>query len=239
MVDEVVEEIREKLKEKAKPLDEESLKRAKQFLGPDLLPYGVKLADVWKICAEVYRRHKDELDLKAAWQIGDKLFSSSYQEEKMAAFGLIYHFREDFDQNTLPRFESWIEKYVHNWGVCDSFCIRVIGPYLAKNSDLLLEIEKWAASSNLWVQRASLVATLKTAKDLENPKFIFLMAEKFMESQEPFLQKATGWLLKESSKYFPDEVVDFLLKWKPKTSRLVLRYATEKMDERRRRIVLA
>jgi 3-methyladenine DNA glycosylase AlkD len=44
------------------------------------------------------------------------------------------------------------------------------------------------------------------------------------------VQKGVGWLLKETYPKRPKEVVAFLVKNREKTTRLVLRYAAEKMS---------
>ena len=51
-------------------------------------------------------------------------------------------------------------------------------------------------------------------------------------------QKGLSWLLKETTRKHEKEVVKFLLKWKTKTSRLVLRYATEKVSYKNSKLVL-
>jgi 3-methyladenine DNA glycosylase AlkD len=43
------------------------------------------------------------------------------------------------------------------------------------------------------------------------------------------VRKGVGWLLKEASKEYPDEVRGYLLRWRERTSALVLRYASEKL----------
>ncbi|MBC8488945.1 MAG: DNA alkylation repair protein [Bacteroidetes bacterium] len=45
------------------------------------------------------------------------------------------------------------------------------------------------------------------------------------------VQKGLGTLLRELWKKYPDETEDFLLKWKDDCGRLIIRYATEKMDK--------
>ena len=52
------------------------------------------------------------------------------------------------------------------------------------------------------------------------------------------VQKGVGWLLKEQSAHYPNEVVDYLKRWTASTSRLVLRHASEKLPPERRREVL-
>ena len=66
----------------------------------------------------------------------------------------------------------------------------------------------------------------------------FRVADRLMCDGEDMVQKGVGWLLKEQSAPYPDEVVDYLKGWTGKTSRLVLRYASEKLPPERRREVL-
>jgi len=60
---------------------------------------------------------------------------------------------------------------------------------------------------------------------------VFAITDKLMEDQDDMVQKGAGWLLKEASKNHPQEVHDYLIRWKPKTTALVLRYASEKLSQ--------
>ncbi len=53
----------------------------------------------------------------------------------------------------------------------------------------------------------------------------------------PFLsvQKGIGTLLRGLWKKYPEEVDAFLLKWKDQCGRLIVQYATEKMDKEYRK----
>ncbi|PIS43100.1 MAG: hypothetical protein COT24_00020 [Candidatus Kerfeldbacteria bacterium CG08_land_8_20_14_0_20_40_16] len=229
-MDVVIEQIKKALRAKAKPLSPKKLEWARRIVGQDFNPLGLKLAEVWKISRDVYKQNEDKVNYNQALKISEELLQCQYQEEKFAGVGFINNFRKEFDENTLQVFRSWIDKYCHNWAFCDSFCINVIGPFLGKNLKLVFKVEPWAKDKNLWVQRASLVAVLKIARLLK-PNYIFKRATPFIQTKEPYLQKAVGWLLKESAKWHQGAVVKFLLKWKHSTPRLILRYACEKLPE--------
>jgi 3-methyladenine DNA glycosylase AlkD len=55
-----------------------------------------------------------------------------------------------------------------------------------------------------------------------------------MTDGDDMVQKGVGWLLKEASREHPDEVRDYLLRWRELTSALVLRYASEKLPREMR-----
>lgn len=230
-MEKILMEIQKKLRAKAKPLTPQKLEWARKIVGKDFNPLGVKLAEVWKISREVYKDNRSMLNFNLALKISEQLLKSKYQEEKFAGFGFIYNFRNEFNQSILDIFKSWLEKYCTTWAFCDSFCIKVVGPWLSKNLGLIPRLEPWAKNKNLWVKRASLVAVLKNAKYLE-PNYLFKRVTPFMTTKDPMLQKAAGWFLKEASQHHQDKVVKFLLKWKNKTSRLILRYACEKLPRK-------
>jgi 3-methyladenine DNA glycosylase AlkD len=48
------------------------------------------------------------------------------------------------------------------------------------------------------------------------------------------VQKGVGWLLKEASKEHPDEIREYLLKWREEAPALILRYASEKLPKDKR-----
>jgi 3-methyladenine DNA glycosylase AlkD len=60
-----------------------------------------------------------------------------------------------------------------------------------------------------------------------------------MKDTDIMVQKGVGWLLKEASKKHPKEVTEFLLKWKNKTTRLILNYAVEKLPIKLKKKVLS
>ena len=56
------------------------------------------------------------------------------------------------------------------------------------------------------------------------------MIEPLMTDDEKFVQKGLGWFLREAWKKHPLETEDFMLKWKDRCGRIIIQYATEKMD---------
>lgn len=68
-------------------------------------------------------------------------------------------------------------------------------------------------------------------------KQALLVAEKLIQDKDDMVQKGVGWLLKEAGGRFPDETIKFLIKWRPKTSRLVLRLACEKLPSKKFTII--
>jgi 3-methyladenine DNA glycosylase AlkD len=57
---------------------------------------------------------------------------------------------------------------------------------------------------------------------------------KYSDDSEDYIQKGIGWLLKTCSNYKPDIIFTYLMKNKHKFSRIVLRYASEKLPKQKR-----
>jgi 3-methyladenine DNA glycosylase AlkD len=63
----------------------------------------------------------------------------------------------------------------------------------------------------------------------------FETIEPLMSDGSEYVQKGIGTLLRGLWKKHPAEVEDFLMKWKDKCGRLIIQYATEKMDKEYRK----
>jgi len=67
-------------------------------------------------------------------------------------------------------------------------------------------------------------------------KEVFRTADSMLVDKDEMVQKGYGWMLKEASNRFPDEVFGYVMKNKSRMPRTALRYAIEKLpvDKRRR-----
>jgi 3-methyladenine DNA glycosylase AlkD len=59
-----------------------------------------------------------------------------------------------------------------------------------------------------------------------------------IQDPEDYIQKGIGWFLKICSNYKPDIIYEYLMNNKSKLSRIVLRYASEKLPTDKRTKVL-
>jgi 3-methyladenine DNA glycosylase AlkD len=51
------------------------------------------------------------------------------------------------------------------------------------------------------------------------------------KTEDKFVQKGLGWFLREAWKKYPEKTESYLLKWKDTCGRIIIQYATEKMDK--------
>ena len=182
---------------------------------PDFFEYGHKLSDIEKITRIINKKY--QCSYEDVLTICNNLVSSNVHEEKFSGIFFLNHFKSNFNQATINMFEHQLSKYCDTWAFCDSFCFRVIGPFLGKkNNQQLAEktIDIWSDSENLWVRRASSVILLKIImiKKGFDEDYVFEFVEKMIQYSEDYIQKGIGWLLKTCSKYKPDSIFNYLIK---------------------------
>jgi len=240
MIEKITQEITEELKNTSPKLTPEQIGRRKKILNPNnpsFSSYGHKISDIEKVPKVIY--NKFECNYEDAVSVFKNLISSNVHEEKFAGFFFLNHFKNSFNQTTIDLFEDMISKHCDTWAICDTSCIRVIGPYLGKKVNKQLAentIEKWSKSENLWVRRASSVILLKIImiKKGFDEDYVFEFVEKMLEYTEDYIQKGIGWLLKTCSKYNSNSIFNYLMSNKERLPRLILRYASEKLPKEKR-----
>lgn len=75
------------------------------------------------------------------------------------------------------------------------------------------------------------MAMVPIARKGEMLEEVFMIADNLMIDEDDMVQKGVGWMLKEASKTHPQEIHEYLIKWKSKSPALILRYASEKLPE--------
>ncbi|MFX0177389.1 MAG: DNA alkylation repair protein [Candidatus Hodarchaeota archaeon] len=245
MKEKVLSEIREALKEHSPNLMDEQKLRRYRIINPDTssyIIYGMKIAAIEKIIKEIDNKYKNSYSF--AVEIFKDLSSSNIEEQKFAGLFYINRYKKFFDTNTINLFKIELLKHCHTWSYCDSTCIRVIGPFLAKKGNEALAkrtIDDWASTDNIWIRRASMVILLKIimVKKTFNENYVFNHINKMLNYiDQNYIEKGIGWLLKTCSNYKPDIIFDYLMFNKDILSRLILRYASEKLSKDKRIEVL-
>ena len=97
------------------------------------------------------------------------------------------------------------------WDSVDTINIAIKKWFASGNNDIYLrEFIRYAvAHDSMWVNRISLLCQLQM-KDRLNTDLLESAIKSFKDSDEFFLQKAIGWILREYSKYNPEYVREFL-----------------------------
>lgn len=138
-----------------------------------------------------------------------ELWQHPKREPQYTALDLLDKFKkklpEDFIQTieTLITSKSW-------WDTVDILAAKIVYNLFENYPELEQKyFEKWLNSNNLWLQRTTLIYQLKR-KDKVNYQNLEKAIEQLKDSNEFFIQKAIGWILREISKTNPQYVIQFV-----------------------------
>ena len=120
---------------------------------------------------------------------------------------------------------------INNWDLVDCSAYKILGRFLLdKDRQILYNL---AESGHLWSERVAVVSTMEF---IRNGQFtdIFRLSERFLMHPHDLMHKACGWMLREVGKRDELALEEFLDEHLPKMPRTMLRYAIEKMEEKKR-----
>ena len=192
--------------------------------------YGVKSALVRKVGKEQSAAVK-QMSKEEVFSLCESLWQSNYLEETSLACEWTYRFHSDFKPGDFALFESWIERYVHNWASCDTFCNNTVGTFLERYPKYVAKLKQWAKSPNMWMRRAAAASLIFPGRKKLFHKEIFEIAAILLHDDEDLVQKGYGWMLKAASESDRDAVFRFVMAHKATMPRTALRYAIEKMPQ--------
>ena len=245
MIDAIVKEISSLLVKNIPKLTKDQQERMYKIINPDItdyIIYGIRMPEIEKIVKAVHEKFDCSYD--DAVEVFKTLTRTNIEEQKFAGLFFLNRFKRHFNAKIIDIIKEEYSKYCHTWSLCDSTCVRLLGPFLGKNGKETLAlkiIDDWSISDNLWIKRASMVILLKITmmrKDF-NEENVFNLVEKMLKySEANYIEKGIGWLLKTCSKYKPEVIIDYLIMNKKNMSRLILRYASEKLPKEKRAEIL-
>jgi 3-methyladenine DNA glycosylase AlkD len=199
---------------------------------------GLAAPDIQRIARDVYPRIK-KLSTADRDRLCTALWASHSHEEGALVCYVYRRFAKQCGPREFALFTLWLDRYVDNWAHTDGLSLWLLGASIANDPALIDKLDSWTSSKNRWKRRAAAVALVYSAKRGEHTRAIVRIAAPLIEDEDDMVQKGVGWLLKETYPKKPTEVVRFLLAKRAKTTRLVLRYAAEKMTAADKSRVLA
>ena len=95
------------------------------------------------------------------------------------------------------------------WDTVDFIAATLVGGLLQKYPELQSEMDQWNRDADLWKVRTSLLYQLKYKDEVDFEALSrYILAH--AESKEFFLRKASGWALRQYSKFNPELVRQFI-----------------------------
>ncbi len=218
-----IEEIRRKLREKAKPEKVEFYKRASATFNEVI---GVTVPD----SREIAKEYKN-LNIYDVYNLFDELYQSKIHEEKLMAIHILQQYKKDFSIETWKFLKQRIHLF-NTWDQVDYIATDILAEILLSNLSLMSEVKEMANSRNFWERRIAIETTAKLIRK-NKIELTLRLAEKLVYDENTYVQKGAGWMLREAGKKDRINVREFILihiDMKP----TAFSYATEKMKELRK-----
>jgi 3-methyladenine DNA glycosylase AlkD len=200
------------------------------FFKEEIELIGVRVGTVRKIARNSFKQITP-INKKHILDLCEKLLTTNLSEHSIIAYQWTRMIADELTPKDFNRLEKWLKKYVNTWAKCDDFCTGVVGPFLNKHPTLINKTIPWRQSRNRWVRRGAAVSLIIPVKKGGKLKPIFSAANHLLTDTDDMVQKGYGWMLKEASNVFPDEVFQYVMKNKKKMPRTALRYAIEKLPK--------
>ncbi len=103
----------------------------------------------------------------------------------------------------LIQTESW-------WDTVDLLASTLVGGHFAMYPELIpVYNAKWIDGDDIWLARTAILFQLKY-KEKTDATLLFANCEKWLDSDEFFIQKAIGWALRQYAKFDAEKVLDFV-----------------------------
>ncbi len=220
---EEVQRIREEFRKLA---DGQRAVNSKRYLKSPYAFYGLKVPDIRSI-AKKY----SNLEFHSALNLFDELWQSGNHEEMSFALFLLSSYAKKYPEQVWKFLLERVEK-AKTWDHVDELSSHTLGVILADDIRLMNEIKPLFESRNPWLRRISIISTCQLIAR-NKIDLTLRLAEKLVYDNDIYVQKGTGWMLREAGKKNRTAVREFILihmDMKP----FAFSYATEKMPELRR-----
>jgi len=164
-----------------------------------------------------------------------ELLKNTFHEVRLlAVLVLVYKYsssKTSTEQKVIYQAYLKHSEFINNWDLVDSSAGQIVGAYLfSKNRKTLYLLVR---SKSLWERRIGVIATFYFIKRDDFSDAISI-AELLLKDEEDLIYKAVGWMLREVGNRNLKKEESFLNKHYKDMPRTMLRYAIEKLPEKKR-----
>jgi 3-methyladenine DNA glycosylase AlkD len=163
-----------------------------------------------------------------------ELLRSAIHEERLVALLILVRQFEIGDDKLRQRiFSLYVDNidHVDNWDLVDTSAPAIVGAHLLDRPRDVLR--RWAKSSSLWERRIAIISTLTFIRAGDFDETLRL-SNLLLHDDHDLIHKAVGWMLREVGKRDEGRLIEFLERHAKETPRVVLRYATERLEPAQR-----
>lgn len=219
----MLKELRQQLQSLANPQLAENYKK---YLKSPYNFYGLRVPMLRKI-AKQHVKEKNPT-IYDAYNLFEELWNSGNHDEMNLGLFIIQNFKKQYN---LEMWKFLTQEKILNklktWDHVDALCGSILGHILVDNLQLNSQLKEYSISRNPWIRRIAMVTQGPSIKK-GKIQYTIHFAEKLCYDDDIYVQKGTGWMLREAGKKNPSQVQEFIKIHKTMKPNC-LSYATEKM----------
>lgn len=168
----------------------------------------------------------------------ETLIQSSWHEERFIALVILVNRFAKANHKEREEIGEWYLAHlygVNNWDLVDVTAPHIFGALAHTSSKWRKKRDTLSKSKRLWDRRVAIVSTLYEIVMGESSSILKLASDHLYDSED-LIQKATGWMLREMGKRCSEKTLcDFLDQHASTMPRTTLRYAIERLPEKKRK----
>jgi 3-methyladenine DNA glycosylase AlkD len=205
----------------------------------DLRFHNIGTTPVRNLARSIHAEHEADWTIDEAVACADALIVSPYLEAKGVGVELLARYRRDFTPRLLRVWKRWLASgHAANWATTDAICGCLIGPLLVNHPASARAMGEWMRHRSMWVRRASAVSLIPSVRRGLAIDLAYRVASALHDDQEDLIQKAVGWMLRETGKTDPARLERYLRQHGPTIPRTTIRYAIERFPPAKRLALL-
>lgn len=183
--------------------------------------YGVPSPARRAILTNIWKQEKSAF-LSHIRPLTQELWIKDQREYQMIALDLMGKSKKVFKIEDLPLLEYFITTKSW-WDTVDFLASTMIGHILKGRADEAEAVaERYMSSDNMWLQRTALIFQLKY-KDETDEALLYRLIDQTTGSKEFFINKASGWALRQYSKFQPASVEQYISDNREKLAKLTIK----------------
>ncbi|MGB1040904.1 MAG: DNA alkylation repair protein [Flavobacteriales bacterium] len=142
-------------------------------------------------------------------KIMKELWDKPQREFQYFAIDLNRKYIKQLEKQDISLFELMIANKSW-WDTVDLIATNLVGGYFKAYPEQIIPItDKWMKSGNMWLQRTCLIFQLKYKNEIDT-NLLKSFIHPLLGSNEFFINKAIGWILREYTRTNPSWVIDFV-----------------------------
>ncbi|UKN00716.1 DNA alkylation repair protein [Paracrocinitomix mangrovi] len=186
--------------------------------------YGIK-SPLRKEISKPLMNQSKSLSADEVFELVKMLWERPQRELQYFALELFLKHKKAIKEEEDIEFLQWMAVNGSWWDTIDSIAPKLMKVYFDKFPDNRnKKVDEWVGSGNIWLQRCAILIHLKQKENVDLP-YMFETILRLNDTNEFFVNKAIGWVLRENAKHQADPILQFVDQHKAELSNLSVREA--------------